>query len=58
MLSLEGYISKRKIEDKINEYDIDSRNENIWICVNYIFEYFNQYSNTEEIGQRIGVNIE
>lgn len=58
MLSLEGYISKRKIEDKINEYDIDSRNENIRICVNYIFEYFNQYLNTEEIGQRIGVNIE
>lgn len=40
MLTLEDYISKRKKEDKINEFDIDSKMDNMRICVNYVFEYF------------------
>jgi len=42
-VKLEEYIFKRKKEDGINEYDFDKRQENIRICVNYIFEYFNNY---------------
>lgn len=31
-------------EDGINEYDLSKRSKNIRICVNYIFEYFDNYS--------------
>lgn len=58
MLSLEEYISKRKKEDKINEYDIDVRMDNMRICVNYVFEYFNQYLNIEEMEQKTFLNEE
>ncbi|WP_353957860.1 hypothetical protein [Lysinibacillus sp. G4S2] len=58
MFTLEEYISKRKREDKINEYDIDSKNENIRVCVNYVFEYFNQYLNIEEMEQKTFLNEE
>nr|WP_259549434.1 hypothetical protein [Heyndrickxia oleronia] len=58
MLSLEEYISKRKREDKINEYDIDARMDNMRICVNYVFEYFNQYLNIEEMEQKTFLNEE
>ncbi len=43
MLSLEEYIHKRKIEDGINEKDQEKRMENMQFCMNYLFEYFNQY---------------
>ena len=42
-MTLEEYIVKRKREDGINEYDLEKRSENTRICVNYIFEYFNNY---------------
>jgi hypothetical protein len=58
MLSLEEYISKRKREDKINEYDIDSKMENMRIYVNYVFEYFNQYLNIDEMEQKTFLNEE
>lgn len=58
MLSLEEYISKRKREDKINEFDIDARMDNMRICVNYVFEYFNQYLNIEEMEQKTFLNEE
>ena len=45
-MTLEEYIVKRKREDGINEYDLDKRLENTRICVNYIFEYFNNYLET------------
>jgi hypothetical protein len=45
MLKLEEYVTRRKKEDRLNEFDLDSRTENIRICVNYIFEYFNNYLN-------------
>lgn len=41
MLSLEEYISKRKKEDRINEFDIGSKAQNMQTCMNYIFEYIN-----------------
>jgi len=58
LLSLEEYISKRKKEDKINEFDVDARMDNMRICVNYVFEYFNQYLNIEEMEQKTFLNEE
>lgn len=46
MLSIEEYIARRKKEDKLNEFDLDARTQNMKICVDYIFEYFNNYLNT------------
>ena len=43
MLSIEEYIARRKKEDNLNEFDIDERTQNMKICVDYIFEYFNNY---------------
>lgn len=42
-MTLEQYILMRKKEDSMNEYDLSKRSENIRICVNYIFEYFDNY---------------
>lgn len=46
MLSLEEYIHKRKTEDGINEKEKEKRMENMQFCMNYLFEYFNQYMDT------------
>lgn len=43
MLLLEQYIEKRKQEDELNEFDSSRKVENIQLCINYIFEYFNNY---------------
>jgi hypothetical protein len=51
-MKLEEYILKRKKEDGINEYDLDKRPENIRICVNYIFEYFNNYIDTKPADEK------
>jgi hypothetical protein len=45
MLRFEEYVSRRKKEDRLNEFDLESRAENMKICVNYVFEYFNNYLN-------------
>lgn len=47
MLKLEEYIYKRKKEDGINELDVDRRAEHTRICVNYVFEYFNNYLSSD-----------
>lgn len=43
MLRFEDYVARRKKEDRLNEFDVDARNENLRTCVNYAFEYFNNY---------------
>ena len=43
MLKFEDYIARRKKEDRLNEFDVDARSENLRTCVNYVFEYFNNY---------------
>lgn len=43
MLIFEEYVARRKKEDRLNEFDVDARSENLRICVNYVFEYFNNY---------------
>jgi hypothetical protein len=51
-MKLEVYIFKRKKEDGINEYDLDKRLENTRICVNYIFEYFNNYIDAKPVDEK------
>jgi hypothetical protein len=51
-MKLEEYIIKRKKEDGINEYDLDKRIENTRICVNYVFEYFNNYIDTKPVDEK------
>lgn len=50
-MNLEEYMMKRKKEDGINEYDMDKRLENTRICVNYVFEYFDNYLNAAPVDQ-------
>lgn len=52
MLRFDGYIHRRMKEDHLNEFDIKSRAENIKICVDYVFEYFNNYLNVTEAEDR------
>ncbi len=52
MITLEEYILKRKKEDGINEWDRDKRAENTRICVNYVFEYFNNYMETKAADEK------
>lgn len=43
MLSIEEYIASRKREDNLKDFDLDTRAKNVRTCVNYVFEYFNDY---------------
>ena len=58
MLSIEEYIARRKKEDKINEFDFDARTHNMKICVDYIFEYFNNYLKTTEAEEKTVLHSE
>lgn len=58
MLSIEEYIAKRKREDKLNEFSLDDRMENLRICVNYVFEYFNQYLDISKLDEKTVLNNE
>lgn len=51
MLTIEEYIARRKKEDKLNELNMDERNENTKICVNYVFDYFHDYLAVGEIAE-------
>jgi hypothetical protein len=58
VLTLEEYIAKRKREDKLNEFDNESKMDNLRICVNYLFEYFNQYLSIDVLEQRTTIKNE
>lgn len=58
MLSIEEYIRKRKKEDNLNEFDIDLKMDNMRVCVNYVFEYFNQYLAITKMDEKTALNIE
>ncbi|WP_341456103.1 hypothetical protein [Parageobacillus thermoglucosidasius] len=58
MLSLEEYIARRKQEDGINEFDKESRMENLQTCVGYVFEYFNQYLDITKMEEQTALNNE
>lgn len=48
MLTIEEYISFRKREDNLKDFDLDTRAQNIRTCVNYVFDYFNNYITQHE----------
>jgi hypothetical protein len=58
MLTLEAYIAKRKKEDGINEFSLDDRMINMKICVDYVFEYFNQYLDITKMDEKTILNVE
>lgn len=43
MIRLEEYITKRKTEDHLNEFDMEQKVSNIKKAIDYIFEYFDNY---------------
>ncbi|WP_408006891.1 hypothetical protein ACJROX_19650 [Pseudalkalibacillus sp. A8] len=58
MLTIEEYVAKRKKEDKIDELNVDEQNENMRLCVNYVFEYFNHYLNITEAEEKTALKDE
>jgi NAD kinase len=48
-LSLEDYITKRKREDCLNEFNLEQRVKNMGMCINYVVEYFEKYLDPEKI---------
>jgi len=52
MLKLEEYIEKRKTEDGLNEFDSSQKMNHIKTCINYVFEYFDQYLPLQGIEKR------
>ena len=42
-MRIDEYIAHRRKEDGLDEYNLEARAENTKICVNYVFEYFNNY---------------
>lgn len=56
MLRIEEYLAKRKKEDNLNEFDLDKRVENIKSCMDYIFEYYNNYLDIDEIDKEMVLN--
>jgi hypothetical protein len=58
MLTIEEYISRRKKEDQLYEFSLEARMENMKICVNYVFEYFNQYLDITKMDEQTVLNDE
>ncbi len=58
MLTIEDYIAKRKKEDRLNEYNLNDRMENIKTCINYVFEYYNQYLDITQMDEQTVLNNE
>ncbi|CDH91611.1 hypothetical protein CB17B2622 [Clostridium botulinum B str. Eklund 17B (NRP)] len=58
MFTIEEYISKRKHEDNLNEFDKKKRIENIKSCIDYIFEYYNNYIEINNIDDGTVLNNE
>lgn len=58
MVSIEEYIARRKKEDKLNEFDIVARTQNMKLCLDYVFEYFNNYLNITEVEEKTVLHSE
>jgi hypothetical protein len=58
MLAIEEYIARRKKEDKLNEFDLEVRTQNMKICVDYVFEFFNNYLNITEAEEKTALHTE
>lgn len=48
MITLNQFIEKRLKDDKKNLFDLNKKESNLQDCVNYVFEYFNTYINSDE----------
>lgn len=58
MFTIEEYIAKRKKEDNLNEFNKEKRIENIKSCIDYIFEYYNNYLEINKIDENTVLNNE
>ena len=58
MLTIEAYIAKRKKEDHLDEWNVECRLDNLKICVNYIFEYFNNYLELNKANEKTSLENE
>jgi len=58
MLTIEEYIARRKKEDSLNEFSLDDRMRNMKACVDYVFEYFNQYLDDSKMNEATILNNE
>lgn len=58
ILTIEDYIARRKKEDKLNEFNSELRTQNMKLCVDYVFEYFNNYLNITEAEEKTELHNE
>jgi len=58
MLTVEEYIARRKKEDNLNEFNLADRMKNMQTCINYVFEYFNNYLDESKINAETILNNE
>ena len=58
MLTIEEYIARRKREDKLNEFSSEHRMGNMKKCMDYVFEYFNQYLDVTKMDEQTFLNNE
>jgi hypothetical protein len=58
LLTIEEYMARRKKEDQINEFSLKDRTANMKICVDYVFEYFNQYLDITKMDEQTILNDE
>lgn len=58
LLTIEEYIARRKKEDHLNEFSLNDRMENMRVCVNYVFEYYNQYLDISKVDEKTILNDE
>jgi hypothetical protein len=42
----------------LNEFDIETKMENMKTCVDYVFEYFNQYLDISKMDEKTALNNE
>lgn len=58
MLTIDEYIARRKKEDKLNEFDKKCRDQNLKSCVDYVFEYFDNYIDFTKVQGKIALQNE
>lgn len=53
MITIEEYIKKRKEDEKINEFDLENKSENMQIFIGYVIEYYNTYIDIDEMKKKL-----
>jgi hypothetical protein len=49
VINIEDYIKKRKADEKLNEFDLEKKSENLQTFINYVIEYFNTYVDIDQL---------